>query len=100
MPTGNTSGEYSALANAIYGSTGSTSDATAYANYRSALRLPLSGYFYNGSANYQGSYGGWWSSTRNDFSSMYGLYAYTSFIYPAYFDNRGSGNSVRCVLGS
>ena len=32
MPTGSTSGEYSALANAIYGSTGYTYDATAYAN--------------------------------------------------------------------
>ena len=100
MPTGNTSGEYSAQANAIYGSTGSTSDATAYANYRSALRLPLSGYFYNGSANYQGSYGRWWSSTRDDNSYMYYLYANTSGIGPAYTSNRTNGYSVRCVLGS
>ena len=100
MPTGNTSGEYSALASEIYGSTGSTSDATAYANYRSALRLPLSGYFYSGSANYQGSYGYWWSSTRNYNRNMYFLYANTSNIYPASNSNRGNGNSVRCVLGS
>ena len=100
MPTGNTSGEYSALANAIYGSTGSTSDSTAYANYRSALRLPLSGYFVGGSAGDQGSGGGWWSSTRNDSYGMYRLRANTSSIYPADSLNRRSGYSVRCVLGS
>ena len=100
LPTGNTSGEYSALANAIYGSTGSTSDATAYANYRSALRLPLSGYFYNGSAGYQGSNGYWWSSTRYDNRSMYYLGVDTGGIYPAGLNNRYRGYSVRCVLRS
>ena len=100
MPTGNTSGEYSALANEIYGSTGSTSDATAYANYRSALRLPLSGYFDNGSANSQGSFGYWWSSTRNGNNGMYRLYANTSGIGPAGNRGRDYGGSVRCVLGS
>ena len=99
LPTGNTSGEYPALANAIYGSTGSTSDATAYANYRSALRLPLSGYFNNGSASSQGSYGRWWSSTRYGSSSMYRLYANTSNISPANGDDRYYGSSVRCVQG-
>ena len=98
MPTGNTSGEYSALANAIYGSTGSTSDATAYANYRSALRLPLSGYFYDGSAGYQGSYGYWWSSTRRSNYGMYRLFANTSSINPALSNDRYNGISVRCVM--
>ena len=100
MPTGNTSGEYSALASEIYGSTSSTSDATAYANYRSALRLPLSGYFDDGSASFQGIYGYWWSSTRFSNYFMYRLLATTSFIYPANYDRRSYGNSVRCVLGS
>ena len=100
MPTGNTSGEYSALANEIYGSTGSTSDATAYANYRSVLRIPLPGYFYNGSAYAQGSGGDWWSSTRGNNSDMHRLSAGTSDIYPADYGGRSYGNSVRCVLGS
>ena len=100
MPAGSTSGEYSALANAIYGSTSSTSDATAYANYRSALHLPLSGYFYNGSRLNQGSDGDWWSSTRSYNNYMYYLYASTSSINPAGSRNRSDGYSVRCVLGS
>ncbi|MBR3055882.1 InlB B-repeat-containing protein [Candidatus Saccharibacteria bacterium] len=100
LPTGNTTGEYSALANAIYGSTGSTSDATAYANYRAALHLPLSGYFRNGSPLNQGSSGRWWSSTRNNNNYVYYLVAYTSYIYPALSDFRNYGFSVRCVMGS
>ena len=103
MPTGNTSGEFSALANAIYGSTSATSDATAYANYRSALRLPLSGDIYGGKAGSQGSFGFFWSSTRYGNSGMYILLLYTTNIYPAYYDYRGDcyyGNSVRCVADS
>ena len=101
MPTGNTSGEYSALANAIYGSTSSTSDATAYANYRSALRLPLSGYFYNGSAYSQGSSGGgFWSSTRGSSSNMYSPTLNTSSVYPSDSSNRFFGLSIRCLLSS
>jgi len=100
MPTGNTSGEYSALANAIYGSTSSTSDATAYANYRAALHLPLSGYFYNGSPSNQGRYGYWWSSTRSYNNNMYYLNASTSTIYPALNYGRRYGVSLRCMAGS
>ena len=100
MPTGSTSGEFSALANAIYGSTSSTSDATAYANYRSALHLPLSGYFRNGSPNVQGSSGSWWSSTRNNNYFMYILDVYTSTIHPASSYNRYYGISLRCMAGS
>ena len=99
MPTGNT-GEYSALANAIYGSTSLTTDATASANYRSALHLPLSGYFYNGSPYGQGSSGRWWFSTRNNNYNMYDLYADDSSIYPASYATRNYGYSLRCVAGS
>jgi len=100
MPTGSTSGEFSALANAIYGSTSLTSDATAYANYRSALHLPLSGYFFNGSPNSQGSYGYWWSSTRGNNLGMYGLGVNTSTINPADSYDRNNGFSLRCMAGS
>jgi len=100
MPAGSTSGEFSALANAIYGSTSSTNDATAYANYRAALHLPLSGYFRNGSPYDQRSYGYWWSSTRRSDDYMYRLRASTSTIYPALNDDRSDGYSLRCVAGS
>ena len=100
MPTGSPSGEYSALANKIYGSTSSTSDVTAYANYRSALRLPLSGYVNSGTVGVQGSYGSFWSSTRSSNHGMSSLYLRTSNIYPAGNDTRSGGYSVRCVLGS
>ena len=100
MPTSNTSGEFSALAYQIYGSTGSTSDTTQINNYRNALSLPLSGCFNNGSATNKGSYGYWWSSTRYGGSFMYSLIANTGRIDPASRSNRVYGNSLRCVLGS
>ncbi len=97
LPTGNTSGEFSALANAIYGSTGSTSDPTAYSNYRDALHLPLSGYFYDGQPYGQASYGYWWSSTAYNGTGRYRLNVSTSNIYPADSYNRRFGLSIRCV---
>ena len=69
-------------------------------NYRNALSLPMAGYFYYGSPNYQGSRGYWWSSTRNDNYRMYYLYADTGRISPASYDDRYLGSSIRCVLGS
>ena len=73
-----------------------------YYNYRSALHLPLSGYFYDGSAYDRGSNGRWWSSTRRDNDHMYYLYADTgsSGIRPANYRYRYFGYSVRCILGS
>ena len=91
MPTGN-SGEYQTLY--------SNTNYNTYDKYREALRLPLSGYFFNGSAGGQGSVGRWWSSTRYSNGGMYSLNADTSDIRPANDDYRLSGYSVRCVLGS
>ena len=90
MPTGNTSGEFQALYN----------EYNAYDAFRTALSLPLSGYFNSGSASSKGSYGYWWSSTRNGGNLMYGLRADTSSIYPATTVRRYYGYSLRCVLGS
>ena len=100
MPAGSTTGEYSALANAIYGSTGSTSDATAYANYRTALRLPLSGYCDYGSAYRQGTYGYFWSSKRYTNDGMYIFFLSTSNVIPSDSNLRYYGRSVRCLLSS
>ena len=105
MPTSNT-GEYGALANAIYGSTGDTGDATAIANYRNALSLPFSGSFNNGSARGQGSDGSFWSKIQyssdsfnkeNELSDMYSLGVSTSHVTPSDFDDRKDGLSVRCL---
>ena len=92
LPTDNTSGEYQALY--------SNSNYNTYANYRAALHLPLSGYFYNGSPVSQGRYGYFWSSTRVDNYGMYVLYLERSDIIPADYHDRYSGYSVRCVLDS
>ena len=91
MPTGDSSGEY----NTLY-TTGYSSDAT---NFETALSTPLSGYFYNGSANYQGSYGYFWSSTHNGSSNMYYLRVVPSNVYPTSRNLRHFGYSLRCLLG-
>lgn len=91
MPTTGNSGEYQTL----YSNTNYNPND----KYREALRLPLSGYFYNGSARNQGSDGHWWSSTRYGSIHMYFLLAYTSSIDPFNSNGRDRGLSVRCVLG-
>ena len=92
-----TSNEFSILARAIYGSTGSTSDPTAYANYRAALHLPISGGFRSGSAVNQGSYGDWWSTTASSDTNRYTLSIDTSVIVPANLNGRQIGRSIRCI---
>ena len=101
MSIGNTTGEYSALANVIYGSTGSTSDATAVANYRNALSLPLSGSFNNGSANGQGSTSHFWSSTKRDDHNMYlmsvSISSSSTSLNPSTSTLSYYGTPVRCI---
>ena len=97
IPTSNT-GEYGALANAIYGSTDLTNDATQIANFRNALSLPLSGSFYDGLASSQGSGGGFWSSTIYNNYRMYFLYVGTSSVIPSDGRYRNYGSSVRCLV--
>ena len=92
MPTGNTSGKYQVLYN--------NSNYNTCANYRSALRLPLSGEFLQGWAAYYGDVGRWWSSTRYDNYYMYSLDVFPSNISSAVYHDRADGHSVRCVLGS
>ena len=92
MPTGNTSGEYQVLYN--------NASYNTYAKYRSALRLPFSGTFYDGSAHNRDNTSLFWSSTRNNNSNMYNLYLSTGNVTPSYSTRRYYGYSVRCVLGS
>jgi len=92
LPTSSSTGEYQALYNNARYNT--------YANYRSALRLPISGLFVYGSASDQGSGGNFWASTRGYNSSMHSLRLSTSDVTPSGGGYRYYGYSVRCVLGS
>ena len=102
LPTGNTSGEYAALANIVYGSTGNTNDVTAMTDYRNVLSLPFSTYSTNGSISGQGN-GYFWSNTQNGNSYMYAMTVGinsigTAITNPSYsYGSRYYGISVRCV---
>lgn len=93
MPTSTSSGEYQALW-AAYPTVDSVSQIN---RFRTALLAPLSGYYNNGSAYYQGSYGFFWSSTRFNGDYMYSLVVYSSGAGPSGSLNRYTGYSVRCI---
>ena len=88
MPTGSASGEYQALYSA-YGSN--------ITDFRTALLAPLSGFYDGNSVNYQGSNGYFWSSTKFDDGTMYGLYIYSENAFPSDFYGRDLGFPVRCI---
>jgi hypothetical protein len=46
----------------------------------------------------QGSSGYWWSSTASSATSAYGLGFSTRSVYPAIYNYKHSGYTVRCVL--
>jgi uncharacterized protein (TIGR02145 family) len=94
MPTGNTSGEYGALLTAYNNNQTATDTGSLQYN----LSTPLFGYFFDGSAVNQGTYGYFWSSTRGGNSSMYVLYVGSSLVYPQNHYTRVNGRSVRCLL--
>ena len=91
MPTGGSSSEYQALYTAY------SSDVTSFLN---ALSTPLSGYFYSGSADSQGTFGDFWSSTYYFANYMYELYVDSYSVKPSGSNYRNRGYSVRCLLSS
>ncbi len=94
MPTGNTADEYDVLLSDYY--TDTTASNTG--SYQDALSTPLSGHFYDGSATGQGNYGTFWSSTRYNKFSMYGLSVNSSTVGPTGYYYRWYGRSMRCLL--
>lgn len=89
MPTGSSYGEYQALYDAY------NSDIT---SFRTALLIPLSGNYNNGSTYSQGSEGLFWSSTRILTGSMYYLRFDSSGINQSHdFTTRDVGNTMRCI---
>ena len=91
MPTNGTTGEYYALAQK-YGSIATETNSLQY-----NLSTPLSGYYYGSSADNQGSYGYWWSSTYSYSNGMYDLYVYPTYVGRSNSSNR-YGLSVRCLV--
>ena len=64
------------------------------------LNLKANGWkdYNNGSLNYSGTYGYWWSSTASNTTNHYYLvYGTSSGLYSGYDDYRYYGFSVRCV---
>ena len=90
MPTTTSGGEYYYLYNTAYSSN--------QTNFRNALSTPLSGRcFNNGSANGQGGYGYFWSSTWSGKSDMSHLRVYAYGVEPSDYDSRSYGYSLRCI---
>ena len=93
LPTGEaTTGEFTLLNNTL--NSGSTSSPTGL--FTNGLYM-YAGYFANGSFIYQGSDGGYWSSTVVSAASAFRLAFFSSNVYPANSSNKGYGLSVRCV---
>ena len=63
------------------------------------ISTPLSGNFYNSSANNQNEWGNWWSSTYNNGNNMYKLNVNPTNVNPNNNNNRNNGNSMRCLVG-
>ena len=70
-------------------------------SYSSAFSPIHSGYYDNGSFDYEGSYGRWWSATANGSYNQYSLY-YDGLGWLNTYgrDNKSNGYSVRCVRSS
>ncbi|MDO5480638.1 MAG: hypothetical protein Q4F58_03160 [Candidatus Saccharibacteria bacterium] len=61
------------------------------------LSTPVSGNYNSGTANRQGTYGNFWSSTFNSTSNMYNMNVSGTAVNPQNNNNRNNGNSVRCI---
>ena len=65
--------------------------------WNTAIKLPLSGYWY-GALNGVGVYGAFWSSVVRSSNYAYDAYAsYGGYVSPDDYGSRGYGNSVRCI---
>lgn len=98
IPTGGElSGEYATLFKSIAGYESDDYDEEpAYSNIRRALRMPLSGNFFNGEARNQGNYTMVWSATYYDESYMY-IISPDSGSVPWDIMTRSDVNVVRCI---
>ena len=88
LPTGGNSGEFQALYNNYNSSSALRSN---------PVNLTLSGNVDSSSRGLQGSYGYYWSSTVYSDYYAYNLYLATSSVYPADYNGKYNGFSVRCI---
>ena len=91
LPTGGSGGEFEGLNTAINGGLTNT-DAGLLANGL----FQRSGLWSNG-FSYQGSYGGYWSSSQNSSTSARNLYFSSIGVYPAGSNGKSYGFAVRCI---
>lgn len=96
MPTGGTQGEYAAL----FDKYNNTQNATDASSLQYSLSTPLSGAFNDNTADYQGLYGDWWSSTNYNTSSMRLLYASSTTVGPFNYYGRYGGLTIRCLVSN
>ena len=97
LPTGGFSGEYQNLYDLI----GDYQYATMYETLENdGMAFPLAGSFGDSIPGNQGSYGGYWSSTRYDNSHMYYMFMKPISVYPDSYTDREFGDSARCILKS
>ena len=101
LPTSGNNGEYYSFADATVAKivNDDVIDSTdpGYSVIRTALRLPLSGYFKNGSPIGLGQPGYLWSSTIYDGSSIYHASTTNTNIRTSNVNYRSDGGSVRCI---
>ena len=93
--------EWQTLVTAIGGFTNATcglSSTCREVAFNSSLKLPVAGYrdYSYAGLNSQGSYGYYWSSTPGGIYA-HDLYFYATGVYPADYNTRAYGFSVRCV---
>ena len=75
------------------------SEQSGITGYVSAFSPVLSGYYYDGSLYYTGSYGNWWSATAHVSYFQYNLTYNGSSLNTNYYNNN-YGYSVRCIRSS
>jgi len=90
MPTGDNDGEYQTL----YGEYGS------YADFKNALRSPLSGYYLDSSHHHQHKYGSFWSNTKAVDDHIYSLDVRQASVPEDWLSNRNVGISIRCMMAA
>lgn len=96
--SGTNSGEYQKLRDAIYAKYPSTvQSSTSPFSLQTMLSTPVSGRFRSATVGWQGSYGGFWSSSYYSAAIMYDLYVSGTGVDLQDYSNRYGGYSVRCI---
>ncbi|MBQ9029282.1 hypothetical protein IJ114_00740, partial [Candidatus Saccharibacteria bacterium] len=108
LPTGGSSGEFTAL-DIAWGGTGSNrTNANTYSTFTGAYTegnnggFDLAGYIEGSSLGYVGSRGNWWSSTAGSNNNVYSLLLISgnTSVSPQFSYSKHRGLSVRCVASS